>query len=191
MLATKAFGMGIDISDIEIVCHFAPTGNVCDYVQEIGRVARDPNLKGEAIYSHMSNDFQHINRLHGLSAIKKNQLIKVIQRVYELYKIKLESEKLSDVRLSKKRNEMLVDAENFTYIFEGPLEASEDDLIAKVKTALLLIQKDYTSKMGFSPFAMRPSTLYAQGFFQISDDIIDNLIEKYGLSTFKVCSTIT
>ena len=188
MLATKAFGMGIDISDIEIVCHFAPTGNVCDYVQEIGRVARDPNLKGEAIYSHMSNDFQYINRLHGLSAIKKYQLIKVIQKVNELYKIKLESEKLSNVRLSKKRNEMLVDAENFTYIFEGPLESSEDELIAKVKTALLLIQKDYTSKMGFSPFAMRPSTLYAQGFFQISDDIIDDLIKRYGSSTFKICS---
>ena len=28
MLATKAFGMGIDINDIEIVAHFAPTGNV-------------------------------------------------------------------------------------------------------------------------------------------------------------------
>lgn len=189
MLATKAFGMGIDISDIEIVCHFAPTGNVCDYVQEIGRVARDPKLKGEAIYAHMSNDFQHINRLHGLSAVKKYQLIKVIQKVYELYKIKLESENLSAVRLSKKRNEMLVDAENFTYIFEGPLESSEEDLIAKVKTALLLIQKDYTSKMGFSPFAMRPSTLYAQGFFQISDEIVDNLIKRYGTSTFKLCSS--
>ncbi len=189
MLATKAFGMGIDISDIEIVCHFAPTGNVCDYVQEIGRVARDPKLKGEAIYAHMSNDFQHINRLHGLSAVKKYQLIKVIQKVYELYKIKLESENLSAVRLSKKRNEMLVDAENFTYIFEGPLESSEDELIAKVKTALLLIQKDYTSKMGFSPFAMRPSTLYAQGFFQISDEIVDNLIKRYGTSTFKLCSS--
>ena len=81
MLATKAFGMGIDISDIEIVCHFAPTGNVCDYVQEIGRVARDPKLKGEAIYAHMSNDFQHINRLHGLYAVKKYKLIKVIKKV--------------------------------------------------------------------------------------------------------------
>ena len=28
MLATKAFGMGIDINDIEIVAHFAPSGNV-------------------------------------------------------------------------------------------------------------------------------------------------------------------
>lgn len=39
MLATKAFGMGIDIPDIALVLHFAPTGNLCDYTQEIGRAA--------------------------------------------------------------------------------------------------------------------------------------------------------
>lgn len=188
MLATKAFGMGIDISDIEIVCHFAPTGNVCDYVQEIGRAARDPKLRGEAIYSHMKNDFQHINRLHGLSTVKKYQLIKVIEKVYELFEMKLENENSRNIHLSKKRNEMLVDAENFTYIFEGPKESSQEELIAKVKTALLLIQKDSTSKMGFSPFAMRPSTMFAQGYFQIPNNIIYGLVSRYGHSTFRECS---
>lgn len=188
MLATKAFGMGIDISDIAIVCHFAPTGNVCDYVQEIGRAARDPKIQGEAIYSHMRNDFQHINRLHGLSTVKKYQLIKVIQKVNELFNIKMNSEEFLSSHLSKKRNEMLVDAENFTYIFEGPRETPQEELIAKVKTALLLIQKDYTSKMGFSPFMMRPSTLFAQGYFEISDEIIDGLTKRYGINNFRLCN---
>ena len=40
MFATKAFGMGIDIKDIENVYHYAASGNLNDYVQEIGRVAR-------------------------------------------------------------------------------------------------------------------------------------------------------
>lgn len=39
ILATKAFGMGIDIDDIKYIYHFAPTGGVEDYVQEIGRAA--------------------------------------------------------------------------------------------------------------------------------------------------------
>ena len=85
MLATKAFGMGIDIDDIEIVAHFAPTGNVCDYVQEIGRAARRNDLKGEALYRYNTKDFKHINRLHGLSKIQKYQLIEVIKKIYELY----------------------------------------------------------------------------------------------------------
>lgn len=80
MLATKAFGMGIDIDDIELVAHFAPTGNVCDYVQEIGRAARRDNLSGEALYYYNPRDFKHINRLHGLSAIQKYQLVKVIEK---------------------------------------------------------------------------------------------------------------
>ena len=54
MFATKAFGMGIDINDIELVVHFAPTGNVCDYVQEIGRAARREDLRGEALYYYNS-----------------------------------------------------------------------------------------------------------------------------------------
>ena len=48
VLATKAFGMGIDINDVEIVYHYAPTGNLCDYVQEIGRAARSDDIQGIA-----------------------------------------------------------------------------------------------------------------------------------------------
>lgn len=40
MISTKAFGMGVDISDIELVYHHSPSGLLPDYVQEIGRVAR-------------------------------------------------------------------------------------------------------------------------------------------------------
>lgn len=85
MFATKAFGMGIDINDIELVVHFAPTGNVCDYVQEIGRAARRVDLRGEALYYYNPRDFKHINRLHGMSTIQKYQLIKVIEKVDDLY----------------------------------------------------------------------------------------------------------
>ena len=41
VMATKAFGMGIDIDDIKVVMHYAPTGNVCDYVQEKRLVETD------------------------------------------------------------------------------------------------------------------------------------------------------
>ena len=58
MLATKAFGMGIDIPDIQNVFHFAPTGNVCDYVQEIGRAARQQGLCGVARYDYNAHDFR-------------------------------------------------------------------------------------------------------------------------------------
>lgn len=56
---------------------------------------------------------------------------------------------------TKKRNAMLLDAENFTYIFGTPL-SDEDNNVNKVKTALLTIQRDFENRIGFSPIAVRP-----------------------------------
>ena len=66
----KARTINSDIPDIALVLHFSPTGNLCDYTQEIGRAACDPEIQGRAVYEHMANDFKHINRLHGLSSIQ-------------------------------------------------------------------------------------------------------------------------
>ena len=176
MLATKAFGMGIDINDIEIVAHFAPTGNVCDYVQEIGRAARREDLQGEALYYYNSRDFKHINRLHGLSTIQKYQLIKVIEKIDELYSKSLQTRKRKD--LTKKRNAMLLDAENFAYIFSTPI-SDEGSNINKVKTALLLIQKDFESKIGFSPINVRPIPMFSIGFFAIDLETQIKLLKMY------------
>jgi ATP-dependent DNA helicase RecQ len=177
MLATKAFGMGIDIDDIEIVVHFAPTGNVCDYIQEVGRAARKPSLRGEAFYKFMSNDFKHINRLHGLSTIKKYQLVEVIRKVYQLYQQNISSKRIETK--TKRRNEMLVDAESFAHIFENPF-FSEDDGINKVKTAMLLIQKDFERTYSFSPFHIRPIPLFEIGYFMINKEVQAKINSKYG-----------
>ena len=176
MLATKAFGMGIDINDIELVIHFAPTGNVCDYVQEIGRAARREDLRGEALYYYNSRDFKHINRLHGLSTIQKYQLVKVIEKVDELYHQNMKNGNRRD--FTKKRNAMLLDAENFTYIFGSPI-SDEDSNVNKVKTALLLIQKDFESKVGFSPITVRPIPMFSVGFFAIDAKIQNRLLRRY------------
>ena len=165
MMATKAFGMGIDINNIEVVMHFAPTGNVCDYVQEIGRAARRKDLNGEARYHYDKSDFKYINRLHGLSAIKKYQLIAVVKKIYELYK------------LNRKSN-LLLDAENFTYIFDN--YGDENSNINKVKTALLMIQRDFEIKFGFSPINVRPIPLFAEGFFTVRPFIQNKIRADFG-----------
>lgn len=176
MLATKAFGMGIDINDIEIVAHFAPTGNVCDYVQEIGRAARKEELIGEALYHYDSRDFKHINRLHGLSTIQPYQLIKVFEKIDELYSLGLQAGKRQD--LTKKRNAMLLDAENFSYIF-GSTISDEDNNVNKVKTALLLIQKDFENKVGFSPIKVKPIPMFSVGFFEVEPNVQSKLLKRY------------
>ena len=38
IVATKAFGMGVDISDIDRVYHVAPSGTFVDYIQELSLI---------------------------------------------------------------------------------------------------------------------------------------------------------
>lgn len=175
MLATKAFGMGIDIPDIAVVSHYAPTGNVCDYMQEVGRAARDESIDGHAIYEHMKNDFQHINRLHGLSRLYKSQLVEVMNKILELY----EEHRYSDRKDShaKKRNEMLVDTESFAYIFESSYSGDED-IVNKVKTAMLLIQKDYENR-GKIPFRMKPVPVFAYGYLSFKPEEREKISKYY------------
>lgn len=176
MIATKAFGMGIDIPDIAVISHFAPTGNVCDYMQEIGRAARDKSIAGHAVYKFMSKDFMHINRLHGMSILKKGQLVEVQKKILELFTA--HRYKDSGDKRYKKRNEMLIDTESFSYIFDTSNSSDETELINKVKTAMLLIQKDYENR-GLMPFRMRPIPVFSYGYFSLKDVDRDKINKKY------------
>ena len=50
--------MGVDISDIEQIYHHAPSGNLADYIQEVGRAARSSNIKGSATIFFNEDDMQ-------------------------------------------------------------------------------------------------------------------------------------
>ncbi len=151
VLATKAFGMGIDIPDITSVYHYAPTGNVVDYIQEIGRAARDNSKvpKGFGVIDFLNRDMAEVKQLYGMSAIRKNQIIEVMKKVLSVYK-----------ENNNNRN-IIISPEDFKYIFVQN-KKDEDSLDNKVKTVLLMIEKDFasTNKIGFSPFVARPRTLF-------------------------------
>lgn len=57
MAATIAFGMGIDISDIETIIHFGLPKDMESYCQEIGRAARKPGMNGNCYIFWGKSDF--------------------------------------------------------------------------------------------------------------------------------------
>jgi superfamily II DNA helicase RecQ len=56
MVATVAFGMGIDKSDVRFVVHFGPPTTVGSYVQEVGRAGRD-GQEAECLLLHSKQDW--------------------------------------------------------------------------------------------------------------------------------------
>lgn len=161
VLATKAFGMGIDIDDIKNVYHFAPTGNIADYIQEIGRAARRKDMTGNAITDFYKEDFRYVNQLYGMSSIKNYQVVAVLRKIYELY------------GKYKKRN-FLVAPDEFSYIFA---DQKPDEIDAKLKTTLLIIKKDFesNSSLNYIPLIFKPRSMFTKGFFTIHDSFIDTL----------------
>lgn len=183
VLATKAFGMGIDIPDITSVYHYAPTGNVVDYIQEIGRAARDKSIVpfGFAKIDFLIRDMNEVKQLHGMSAIRKTQILEVMRKVLSVYKEK-----------GNNRN-LIMSPEDFKYIFVQN-NRDENSLDNKVKTVLLMIEKDFSSpnKLGYSPFVARPRGIFGNDLIFVTSELESHFVKsrlgKYFKKEFDIAS---
>lgn len=154
VLATKAFGMGVDVDNIKNVYHYAPSGSVTDYIQEIGRVARD-NKKiqtGFAWCDFLPYDFTEVKRLYGMNRINKFELLSVMDKIIKIYKDKNENRNL------------LINTEDFRHAFNLKDDDNIVEIDNRIKTALLLIEKDFSSptNLGFAPFVARPRGVFGK-----------------------------
>ncbi len=176
MYATKAFGMGVDINDVQNVYHYAVSGNLCDYVQEIGRAARKQGMQGVAITDFFYNDMTYMNKLFGMSQIKQYQIRKVLEGVYDVYKSK------------NGARSFLISPESFTYIFNGKGVKDESKCINKLKTCLLMLEKDLYDKYNFKVIISRPQSVFTKAYVVIHRDHEKQVLDSEYGECFKFLS---
>lgn len=82
IVATSAFGMGVDKKDIKLVVHYDISGSLEDYVQESGRAGRDPSLQADCYVLFNDNDLDK----HFLLLNQSKLSISEIQQVWKAIK---------------------------------------------------------------------------------------------------------
>ena len=87
IVATSAFGMGVDKSDVGLVVHYDISDSLENYVQEAGRAGRDPHLNARCFVLYSDNDLdKHFVLLNQtkLSISEIQQVWKAIKNLTKL-----------------------------------------------------------------------------------------------------------
>ena len=176
IVATKAFGMGVDISDIDRVYHVAPSSTFVDYIQEIGRAARDADVQGVAATDYHERDFYYMKRLHQTGNIAQDQLALILKKLMEVYRMKGEKE------------EILVSLSDFEFVVKLPRTKNkleyESELGQLSKTALLWLEDDLSQRYGRRLLEVSPQNLLTEGYIQ--DKTGDTFVREFQAYLTKV-----
>lgn len=122
VVATSAFGMGIDREGIHTVIHMSPPNTAESYLQEIGRVARKQGERGRAILYWDRGDFATSLRHDAASRIGRDSLKKCWDEAKKCLKRPPEQRWLSSAS------------------FEKPLGIVGEDLLTQTRVALRALE---------------------------------------------------
>lgn len=86
IVATNAFGMGIDKNDVRWIIHMAPVPTVEEYYQEIGRAGRDKK-KANAYLLWNEEDLESLDQIIRISFPDRNTILEILRRFVYYFQI--------------------------------------------------------------------------------------------------------
>ncbi|MCK4762150.1 MAG: RecQ family ATP-dependent DNA helicase [Candidatus Aminicenantes bacterium] len=98
IVATSAFGMGIDKEDISMVIHYNISDSLESYIQEAGRAGRDPNIEANCYALYDDSDLMGHFSLLNSTRLNKKEIYQVWQAIK---KIKAEKFSRSALELAR------------------------------------------------------------------------------------------
>ena len=124
IVATSAFGMGVDKKDVGLVVHYDISDSLENYVQEAGRAGRDPGLSARCYVLYSDNDLDK----HFILLNQTKLSISEIQQVWKAVK-----------GLTKHR--MKVNCSALEIARQAGWDDSVSDIETRVRTALAALEQ--------------------------------------------------
>ena len=124
IVATSAFGMGVDKKDVGLVVHYDISDSLENYVQEAGRAGRDPNLSARCYVLYNDNDLDK----HFILLNQTKLSISEIQQVWKAVK-------------SLTKHRMKVNCSALEIARQAGWDDSVSDIETRVRTALAALEQ--------------------------------------------------
>jgi len=165
MVATKAFGMGIDVHDIKTVYHYDLPSNLSEYMQEIGRAGRN----GEPAFARTDYTIESTQKSHLLSRISLPPMW-IVDKIFQHI-----AQRVKDL---KGTEDFTISLEDIMYLFINAQKKEIDtaDALQKARVSLFLIQKDLEYRYR-KPMLYRKNENYQYLYFT-SDEQTGNQIQQ-------------
>lgn len=88
MVATSAFGMGVDKEDVQTIVHFNISDSLENYVQEAGRAGRRSDIEAKCYVLYHESDLSNHFRLLQQSKLNQKQIDQVWRAVKNMTKVR-------------------------------------------------------------------------------------------------------
>ena len=124
IVATSAFGMGVDKKDVGLVVHYDISDSLENYVQEAGRAGRDPSLNARCYVLYSDNDLDK----HFILLNQTKLSISEIQQVWKAVK-------------DLTRQRMKVSCSALEIARQAGWDDSVSDIETRVRTALATLEQ--------------------------------------------------